>query len=247
MEVKKILFIVLFIILLVIVYKYIMKDTSTLSSLSSAKTLQTITPSSLSSSSGSSSNFSYSIWVYVDDWNYRYGEPKIIFGRMTSVDGTLNKEPCPSVTLGPLQNNLTVSLTVFPTDTTTNTDETIKSYQVHNCIIPNIPIQRWVNILMSVYNRTLDLYLDGKLVKTCILPGVCKIDTNSSIFITPNGGFSGWTSKFQYWTSSTDPQSAWNIYKKGYGGSSLSSMFGQYSVKISLMDGDTEEKSVTVL
>jgi hypothetical protein len=243
MEVKNIILFVIIVVLLIIVIRYITQDVNTLSGLISGQTLQKLEPSSLASSSGSStSNFTYSIWFFIDDWNYRYGEPKIIFGRMTT--GTGQKEPCPSVTLGPVENNIAVSLAVYPGLDDQPEDGT--NYIVHTCAIANVPIQRWCNLLISAYGRTLDLYLDGKLVRTCVLPGVAKIDSQAPVYITPMGGFSGWTSRFQYWPDSSDPQKAWNIYKAGYGGSLLGSIFGRYTVKVSLMEGDTEEKSFSI-
>ena len=241
MEVKNILLFVIIVILLIIVIQYISKDVNTLSSLTSGQTMQTIHPSDLASSSnsGNTSNFTYSIWFFIEDWNYRYGEPKVIFGRMTTGSG--QKEPCPSVVLGPIQNNIVVSLAVYPG--LDEVPEDGSNFIVHNCPVANVPIQRWCNVLISVYGRTLDLYLDGKLVRTCVLPGVAKIDASAPVYITPMGGFSGWTSRFQYWPDSSDPQKAWNIYKAGYGGSLLGSLFGKYTVKISLMEGDTEESS----
>ena len=242
MEVKNIILFVIIVILLIIVISYIMKDVNTLSGLTSAKTSQQIQPEDLASeSSGSTSNFTYSIWFFIDDWNYRYGEPKVIFGRMTTGTGT--KEPCPSIILGPVENNIVVSLAVYP-----GLDEEPiagTNYIVHNCSIANVPIQRWCNLLISVYGRTLDIYLDGKLVRTCVLPGVAKIDSNAPIYVTPMGGFSGWTSRFQYWSDSSDPQKAWNIYKAGYGGGMLSSIFGKYTVKVAIMSGDTENSTFT--
>jgi hypothetical protein len=92
----------------------------------------------------------------------------------------------------------------------------------------------------------MDIYIDGKLVRTCILSGVAAIDSAAPVYITPNGGFSGWTANFQYWSESTDPQKAWNIYKKGYGSSLLGGLFGKYTIKISLMEGDVEESSYTI-
>lgn len=244
MEVKNIILFVIIVILLIIVIRYIMQDVNTLSGLISGQTMQKVEASSLASSSSASStsNFTYSIWFFIDDWNYRYGEPKVIFGRMTTGSG--KKEPCPSVTLGPLQNNIMVSLAVYPGLDEEPEDGT--NYIVHNCSIGNVPIQRWCNLLVSAYGRTLDLYLDGKLVRTCVLPGVAKIDSNAPVYITPMGGFSGWTARFQYWPDSSDPQKAWNIYKAGYGGSLLGSIFGKYTVKVSLMEGDTEDTSFTI-
>ena len=243
MEVKNIILFVIIVVLLIIVIRYVTQDVNTLSGLTSSQTMQKLEPSSLATSSGSStSNFTYSIWFFIDDWNYRYGEAKIIFGRMTT--GTGQQEPCPSVTLGSVENNIAVSLAVYPGLDDQPEDGT--NYIVHNCAIANVPIQRWCNLLISAYGRTLDLYLDGKLVRTCVLPGVAKIDSQAPVYITPMGGFSGWTSRFQYWPDSSDPQKAWNIYRAGYGGSLLGSIFGRYTVKVSLMEGDTEEKSFSI-
>jgi hypothetical protein len=181
------------------------------------------------------------------------------------VSGSNPLQPCPSVILGALENNLIVSLTVFPgldsepltstttattssgTGTTTGTATTgTSNTMIHRCAVANIPIQKWVNLLVSVYGRSMDIYIDGKLVRTCVLPGVANIDSNAPVYITPNGGFSGWTSTFQYFANATDPQTAWNIYEAGYGSSMLSNLFGKYTVKVSLMEGNTEDSSFSI-
>ena len=256
MEAKNVLLFVIIIVLIYIVISYISKDVSTLTGLTSAQTMQTINATTLtsSSSSGNTTNFTYSIWFYIDDWNYRYGEEKVVFGRMVS--GAKPLQPCPSVILGALENNIVVSLTVFPgldtVPTTTGTSTTgtsttgTSSTIIHRCAVANVPIQKWVNLLVSTYGRSMDIYIDGKLVKTCVLPGVAKIDASAPVYVTPNGGFSGWTAKFQYWNYSCDPQTAWNIYEAGYGASMLSNLFGKYTVKVSLMDGSTENSSFSV-
>jgi hypothetical protein len=231
MEPKNIVMFLVIIILVIILLRYAMSDANTLSSLTSGKTSQTIEATELaSSSSGTTSNFTYSIWFFIDDWNYRYGEAKVIFGRMSS--GT-NNFPCPTVVLNPFRNNIEVSLAVY--DPSNNLDS-----QQHTCAVSNVPIQKWCNLFVSVYGRTLDIYLDGKMVRTCVLPGIAKIDANAPVYITPMGGFSGWTARFQYWAESSNPQKAWDTYKAGYGGSVLGSIFGKYTVKLSLMEGDTE-------
>ena len=242
MEPKNIILFVVIIILLIIVIGYISKDVSTLTGLTEATTLQKIEASNLDTTNANSSNFTYSIWFYIDDWNYNYGKPKVIFGRMTT--GSEKKEPCPSVILGAIQNNIAVSLAVYPGLDTLPEDGS--NFIVHNCAVANIPIQKWVNLFISVYGRTLDIYIDGKLVRTCVLPGVAKIDSLAPIYITPYGGFSGWTSNFQYWSEASDPQKAWNTYKKGYGSSMLGGIFGKYTIKLALMEGDTEDSSVSI-
>jgi hypothetical protein len=247
MNISTILLIIVIIVLLYIVVRYITTDVNTLSGLSSGTAMTTIASTSLakSASGNNSSNYAYSIWFYVNDWNYRYGEPKVIYGRMGDSSGT-DKKPCPSVTLGPISNNLDIALTVYPgLDSVSNTTGEENS-TTHHCALPNVPIQKWVNLLISVYGRTLDVYLDGKLVKTCVLPGVAQINDNANVYVTPNGGFSGWTAKFQYYPNAIDPQTAWNIYQQGYGSSMLSNIFGKYQVKISLVENGADTSSLTI-
>jgi hypothetical protein len=253
---KTILLIIFIVILLVIVYSYILKDVNTLTNIVNGETMTKIDSTTLatnSSSSSNPSNFTYSVWFYINDWNYRYGEPKTIFGRMGalstngsgSVTGINGLDPCPAVVLAPVENNLLVSLGCFPganQQPTTTGGKTV----VHTCAVANVPIQKWVNLLISVYGRTMDIYIDGKLVKTCLLPGVASVNSTAPVYVTPAGGFSGWTSKLQYWPNSTDPQEAWNIYAKGYGASWLSNLFGQYKIQIALMKNGTETSSVEI-
>ena len=237
MEVKSILLIVVIIILLWLLINYLTKDLSKLTELASAKVMQQIGAGDLATSVLNTSNFSYSIWFFIDDWNYRYGEPKIIFGRM--INNNMG-QPCPSVTLGAMQNDLSVSLALR--DPSKSGD-----YQTFTCSVANIPIQRWVNLMISVYGRTLDIYINGKLVRTCVMPGVAVVDSTAALYVTPSGGFSGWTSKFQYFPDSSNPQKAYDIYRKGYGGSMFGNLFGEestkYGVKVAFMQGD-EEKGV---
>jgi len=252
MEVKNILLVIIVFILLWGLIKYITRDVSTLSGLTSGKTMQEVSPTNLDSSPLNTSNFSYSIWFYVDDWNYRYGEPKIIFGRMMNNDMT---KPCPSVTLGAMQNDLNVTLSLrnqpqTPTPTTSGDPLTPSvqqsPYQNFTCSVANIPIQRWVNLMISVYGRTLDIYIDGKLVRTCVMPGIAVIDSTAPLYITPNNGFSGWTTKLQYWPDANNPQTAWNIYKSGYGGSMMGNLFGNYGLKVAFMEGDQEKGTIKI-
>jgi len=237
MDIKGILLILFIIVLLFIVIRYIMNDVNTLTGLEDGKTMQKISPDDLDTgdTTSSTSNYSYSIWFFIDDWNYRYGESKVIFGRMSGADG-----PCPLIVLGATQNNLIITAQVYPgADTVSDTGS---NSVVHTCNVANVPLQKWVNLIISAYGRSLDVYIDGKLVRTCVLPGVSKVDGTTPVFITPNGGFSGFTSTFQYWAESCDPQKAWDIYKKGYGGSVFGNL-GKYTLKVSIMEGDTEDAS----
>jgi len=237
-----------------------MTTSTILTSLTSGSTQQTVPAASLDAILGTTStNFAYSIWFYLDDWNYQYGTEKILFARASSATGeaasstslgsggevdngavtSIIKFPCPAVSFDATQNNIVVSVTCQATSTTSKPI-------VYNCTVPNFPIQAWVNLLVSVYGLSLDIYLDGKLVKTCVLPNVPIIDSTQPVQITPNNGFSGWTSTFQYFSNPINPQEAWNIYQEGYGASWISTLVNQYSIKLSLLAGGNEAASIAI-
>jgi len=211
-----------------------------ITSLSDAKVMQTINEKTLTKNSGTN-NYTYAIWTYIDNWNYRYGEPKVIFGRTdnSSSDGS---NPAPSVVLGSTQNDLTISVTTYPVG-----GDAGGVPLVHKCLVKNIPLQKWTCILISLYGRSLDVYLDGKLVRTCVLPGVAKPNTSSPVKITPDGGFDGYTAKFMYLDHPTNPQEAWNIYKQGYGsGGIFGNLFNKYQIKFAFMEDNHEQGSLVI-
>jgi len=244
---------VVVIVLIIMLLRYIFADPYTLQNIQDGQTTSTISASDLATNGSDvpSSNFAYSVWFYVNDWNYRYGEPKVIFGRMGaksgsnggSVPGVSGLDPCPAVVLGAVENNISVSLGCYPgadQEPTTAGGNTV----VHTCTVANVPIQKWVNLVISVYGRSMDLYIDGKLVRTCLLPGVASVNNNANIYVTPAGGFDGWTSKLQYYPNSLNPQEVWNIYTQGY--TNWASMFNAYQIQISLVENGTTQSSVTI-
>lgn len=244
---------IIIVVLVLMLLRYLFTDPSTLQTMQDGKTSTTISASSLATNGANvpSSNFSYSIWFYINNWNYRYGEQKVIFGRMGtpsatgsgSIQGVNGLDPCPAVVLGAVENNVSVSLGCYPGANQTPTTPGGKTV-VHTCSVANVPIQKWVNLIVSVYGRSMDLYIDGKLVRTCLLPGVASVNNASNVYVTPMGGFDGWTSKFQYFPNSMNPQEAWNIYTKGY--SSWSSMFSTYQVQVSLVENGQPQSTVTI-
>ena len=244
---------IVIIVLMLMLLRYLLVNPYTLQNLQSGQVSSTIKSTSLATNGSSvpSTNFAYSMWFYVNDWNYRYGEKKVIFGRMGALSGTGSGsipgvsgiDPCPAVVLGDIENNISVSLGCYPgvnQSPTTPGGHTV----VHTCTVSNIPIQKWVHLVVSVYGRTLDIYVNGKLARTCLMPGVASVNNNADVYVTPSGGFAGWTSKFQYYPSPLNPQEVWNIYRRGYsdwlsGGSS-------YNVQLSLVENGQTQKSITI-
>lgn len=301
MEVKKI--VILVFILLVVLYLIInaFSKTSKLTEMATAKTLQTITAKQLKNANNSS-NFTYSMWIYVDDWNYKYGTTKKI----------MDRAGCPTVSLGDTPNTVTISVNYFASASSVPVGATPYGPNTSNCAtnaanaaaceacnqgfkcacencdpalyaatydpvtgakltltppctadglsgananagrtnspctIDNVPIQKWVNIIISLYGSTLDTYLNGKLVRTCVLDGVPNVNNNADILVTPDGGFSGWTSSFKFWADASNPQQAYNIYKAGFGGSILGNAINKYRFRFSLVQDNNVKSSFEI-
>jgi len=246
---QAVIILVLVIVIVVLVVAYMSKSNSTLSSMSQGTNMQTIAATSITNPTAT--NFTYSIWFYINGWNYNFDQHKVIFARLlpsamvnaTSSPNTCpsqqdlrNSSPCPLVTLTPFTNDIEISMSVF----NENNSEPATAF------ISNVPIQKWVNLLISVYGRTLDVYMDGKLTKTVVLPGTANIPANENLYITPCGGFDGWTTKFQYFPNATNPQQAWSIYQAGYGASFLSNIMGNTQMSVSLLQNGTPTKTVTI-
>jgi len=220
---------VIVVIILYIVYMYYFgsRATSYLASQRDAKTPLNIPASKLSG--GSSTDYTFSVWLYVNNWNYKLGEPKVILER-TGID---------SMVLGGNINNVTVTLATYSPESHIPTK--------HTCTLENVPLQTWVNIIMTLNNRSLDLYMDGKLVRTCVLPGVPLAASGTDLKLTPDGGFHGFTSNLQYISHAINPREAWIIYKEGYGGSNwLSNLLNKYRIKLAFMEDNKEVNSIEI-
>jgi hypothetical protein len=208
-----------------LLYIYLFGGSSTASSPSAvhdARSFQVVKASSLPTNV--STNYAYSIWFYIDDWSYRFKQDKTLFERKGSAGG-----PAPRVYLSGIENNVNVDLGVWEA----------KVPATSTCTVDNVPLQAWTNLIISINGRALDVYINGKLVRTCLLDGVPRAAPAAGVDITPDGGFSGYTSGFQYFSTPLSPQQAYNIYASGYGGgSSLGAIFDRYRVRIGVVEND---------
>jgi hypothetical protein len=108
--------------------------------------------------------------------------------------------------------------------------------------VPSIPLQTWTNITVSIHDKAIDIYINGKLTQSNLFPFVPS-PVKTSMTITPDHGFKGWTSNFQYYPYILTPSQIESIYKSGYSGSpeSLLSLLGKYSMKIVFVDNTQQQ------
>jgi hypothetical protein len=116
----------------------------------------------------------------------------------------------------------------------------VTTAQIHNCTVKNIPLQKWTHLLVSTAGRSLDVYIDGKLVKTCLLPGVAKMDPTAPLQLCADGGFSGFTSRLRYYSRSLNPREVYEIYKEGYSSSWFGEALNRYKLSVAFSKDNNE-------
>jgi hypothetical protein len=234
---------VIIIIVLYVVYSFFFKDhtSANLVGMHNAKQQLRIEGSTIPGNA-SSIDFTFSIWVYVNDWNYQYGEKKHILVRGNKA---LTGERSPVMYFDPNTNDVNITVNCYPKTGSKSSPGTLS-----HCKISNVPIQKWTHILFTTNNKTLDTYLDGKLVRTCVLSGVPKMDKKAPLFLTPGKegakGFSGYTSKLRYYSRTLNPREVYDVYKEGYSDNPLGNLLGKYKMKVAFLKGSEEMSSFQI-
>lgn len=233
MGMKSILLVVVILILVYALWKMITTNYTTLGTMQNAMNETNVPSASLPR--GIPSSCSFSTWFYVKDWTCQTGsaqgtKPKNILSLKNG-----KSEKVLSMNLGNCVNELNVAVLC----STTNNP----GGQVSTCTIPDFPLQKWVNVIASINGRALDVYVDGKLLKTCVLAGVPKLSETSQIVI--GGGFEGFVTNIKYNSDVMSPQEAWDIYSNGFGGSPFGDFLNKYKVKLSFMVDNIEQSSVS--
>jgi hypothetical protein len=125
-------------------------------------------------------SWTYNFWLYIDDWNYKFGKKKYIL-----------QSDNVSIWLDEKLPNLHIDINVF-------------NKPNQSIIYKDIPVQKWLNYALILDNRNLDLFINGYLYRSIFLQNVPeqKITTNIDLF--SNGGISGYISQFKYFSYNID-------------------------------------------
>ena len=166
----------------------------------------------------STATFSLSIWVYIQDWNSGFGNTKNVMyyvregGKPTTLE------------LDSYENNLIIKYDVQAKSGTGNTI-------TKNITIPNINIQKWVNITVCFDTNNTDTYINGKLTDTQIHGEPLFVPSNqgSITLCKDNKGFAGQISNAKYYNKIVSPQEAWDIYKAGFSDNLLGNLLNRYN------------------
>ncbi len=138
--------------------------------------------------------FTWSVWIYIDDLTYNSGKYRCIFYKGNDYAKNPNNENsqglnfpnnAPGLYISPNTNALIIMMNTF---NVINEEITVN----------DIPLNKWVNVIIRCQNNTLDVYINGTIIKSHNLHGVPK-QNYGDVYVAPNGGFSGYISNLWYY------------------------------------------------
>ena len=164
--------------------------------------------------------FSISTWIYINNWSYNIGKGKSIISIGPQLSPT--SYDIIRIYLGRHQPKLHVRLHTSKEklDSTSNdniftngTDsELLDSPQI--CDLPEVELQKWINITVAVNGRTVDVYLNGKLARSCVLESIFKVSNGYSAKLC-SPGFGGKISTTTMYDSALNPEQVYKQYMAG--------------------------------
>lgn len=90
------------------------------------------------------------------------------------------------------------------------------------CDLPEIDLQRWTLVTVVLSGRTTDVYLDGKLARSCGNSSYFKVDpAGTSVKLLQNGGFDGHLGQTSVANYGMNPDEIYKTYLSGPEGSPL--------------------------
>ena len=148
--------------------------------------------------------FTWSVWIYISNMQYQSGTYRHIFNKgNANIESTGLNFPnnAPGLYISPNTNELTLIMNTYDV-----INEEVK--------IPDIPINKWINVIIRCKNKNLDVYINGIITKSVQLLGVPK-QNYGDVYVAMNGGFSGYISNLQYFNYALGTLAIQKLVQKG--------------------------------
>jgi hypothetical protein len=162
---------------------------------------------------GAGADYGIQYWMYISNWDYKFGQQKDVLKRVAANDP---KIVGPRIYLAPTENTLHVQISLFPTNQQAGSAEpgVSSTGDSFTCSVENVPLQSWFAVSVTVFQRNLDIYINGRLVKSCVLPGIPK-PALGDVILNDNGGFAGSICNVNGYSTMLGPDDAKSFHTKG--------------------------------
>ena len=220
--------VILGIVLILVLYYFLNKDSGeVLSKKLDLSTSQTDVDIKNISDPGSR-KYSIEMWMYVYSVD---GSTKTIISRASSNDANKNNI---AIKIDGSSPKLMVEYTETTTSTTT---------QKSIIITDNFPLQTWVHLIVSVDDKYMDIYMNGKLVKSIKAD---NIDAPSATAPIKYGVVNCYLAKMTRTVSPTDPKTAWDKYSAGNGENPMAKYLSSFGLSMTLQKNNQDYSKITL-
>lgn len=127
--------------------------------------------------------FTYAFWMTVNDFTYNYGLQRTIF----------NKNNCPGVYLDSTSNAMLVKVNTY-------------GGGQESVLIPNIPAQKWIAVVVEVNQYSLNVFINGILRQTHTLNQLPLQNLDSLIVGSHEFGWDGTITGLTYYSRTLKPE-----------------------------------------
>ena len=140
--------------------------------------------------------FTWSVWLYLNgfqdgtSYHHVFNKGNVATSVSTSeYPGTNTPNNAPGLYINPNYDGFRVIMNSFANPY----QEVIE--------VTDLPMSKWINIVIRVQDKNCDIYVNGRLVKRRIMTEVVK-QNYDDVHVSMNGGFSGYLSNLTYYNRS---------------------------------------------
>jgi hypothetical protein len=85
-----------------------------------------------------------------------------------------------------------------------------------DCSVSGFEMQKWVQLTVVLNGKTTDVYMDGKLARSCVNNGIYAVDSQDfTTTVVGSGGFGGFISGVQLYDYALNPEEIYKSYMAG--------------------------------
>jgi len=165
----------------------------------------------------------WSIWFFIRDVDAT-DKLKHIFHKGDNISPDTTSNDIISKTIGPNASPGVFFTTVNSTEARSNVQSiklkiamnkyNTKGGSRDTIDIDNIPVRKWINLIIKTRNTTVDVYINGQLTKRQTLKGI-PYQNYGNVYIAQGGGFSGNISDLQYFNYAIGTSEIQDIVNRG--------------------------------
>ena len=156
--------------------------------------------------------FTWSLWMFIDDLHYKKGERKHVFHKGSAnmkqdkfkthkTAGMAFPNNAPGLYIHENKNALIVVMNTF--------NDIIEEIEIED-----IPINKWIHVTIRVKNRLMDTYINGTIVSRYEFNSVPR-QNYGDVYVNLNRGYSGNLSSLRYFDHAISGIDVENLVKAG--------------------------------